>query len=167
MSPRSLVARALSATLLATLLIGGLALAFTLQEFAFDTPAQEQAFRELTGKLRCLVCQNESLAASQSDLAQDLRKEVYAMMRAGKSKDEITGFLVDRYGDFVLYQPPVKPSTYLLWFGPFVLVGVGGLFLLRALRRQGSEPEQTLSPGDQARIEQLLAAAGDRKEPAK
>ena len=163
MSPRRLLAPAL----LAALLTGGGAVAFTLQEFSFDTPAQEQAFRDLTGKLRCLVCQNESLAASQSDLAQDLRKEVYAMMRAGKSQDEITTFLVDRYGDFVLYQPPVKPSTYLLWFGPFALVAIGGFFLLRALRRQGTAPAQTLSADDQARIEQLLAATRDPKEPAK
>ncbi len=163
MSPRSLLAPAL----LAALLAGGSVNAFTLQEFSFDTPAHEQAFRDLTGKLRCLVCQNESLAASQSDLAQDLRREVYAMMRAGKSQDEITRFLVDRYGDFVLYQPPVKPSTYLLWFGPFILIGVGAVFLLRTLRRRGSEPEQTLSPDDQTRIEQILAAAEASKETAK
>ena len=163
MSPRRLLAPAL----LAALLAGGVATAFTLQEFSFDTPAQEQAFRDLTSKLRCLVCQNESLAASQSDLAQDLRKEVYAMMRAGKSQAEITTFLVDRYGDFVLYEPPVKPSTYLLWFGPFALVAISGFVLLRALRRQGTVPAQTLSTADQARIEQLLAATGDPKEPAK
>jgi cytochrome c-type biogenesis protein CcmH len=163
MSPRSLLAPAL----LAALLAGGGANAFTLQEFSFDTPAQEQAFRDLTGKLRCLVCQNESLAASQSDLAQDLRREVYAMMRAGKSQDEITRFLVDRYGDFVLYQPPVKPSTYLLWFGPFILIGVGAVLLLRTLRRRESGPEQTLSPDDQTRIEEILAAAEAPKEATK
>ena len=163
MSPRQLLAPAL----LAALLAGVPAAAFTFQEFPFDTPAQERDFRDLTGKLRCLVCQNESLAASQSDLAQDLRKEVYAMMRAGKSKDEILAFLVARYGDFVLYDPPVKPVTYLLWFGPFVLIGVGGFLLLRALRRQGHAPEPTLSPDEQARIEQLIATAGDPQEPSK
>lgn len=157
-------------TLLGGLLAWGMAPAYTLQEFSFDNPAQESEFRDLTGKLRCLVCQNESLAASQSELAQDLRKEVYAMMREGKTKGEITTFLVDRYGDFVLYEPPVKPSTYLLWFGPFLLVGIGGFLLLRALRRQGSEPEPALSADDQDRIEQLLntqrAAAGGPQEPA-
>ncbi len=163
MSPKRLFA----AALLSALLAGGLASAYTLEEFAFDSPAQEQAFRDLTGKLRCLVCQNESLAASQADLAQDLRKEVYGMMREGKSQDEIITFLVDRYGDFVLYQPQVKPSTYLLWFGPFLLIGVGGWLLLRALRRQGTEPEPPLSADDDARITQLLAAAGDQKDPAK
>jgi len=157
----------LTPALLAALLAGGPAAAFTFQDFPFDTPAQERDFRDLTSKLRCLVCQNESLAASQSDLAQDLRKEVYAMMRAGKSQAEIRDFLVERYGDFVLYDPPVKPATYLLWFGPFVLIGVGGFLLLRALRRQGRAPEQTPSPDEQARIEQLLAAADDRQEPLK
>ena len=163
--------RLLAPVLLSALLAWGLASAYTLQEFSFDNPAQERDFRDLTGKLRCLVCQNESLAASQSDLAQDLRKEVYAMMRAGKTKGEITTFLVDRYGDFVLYEPPVKPSTYLLWFGPFLLVGIGGFLLLRALRRQERAPEPALSADDQARIAQLLnthgAVAGDPKEPAK
>jgi cytochrome c-type biogenesis protein CcmH len=133
--------------------------AFTLERFTFDTPAQEQEFRDLIGKLRCLVCQNESLAASQADLAQDLREEVYGMMRSGKGKDEIVEFLVSRYGDFVLYRPPVKPSTYLLWFGPFLLVGLGGWLLLRALKEQKAEPEQGLNETERARIERLLTTS--------
>lgn len=78
------------------------------------------------------------------------------MMREGKGKDEIVEFLVARYGDFVLYQPPIKPSTYLLWFGPFLLVGVGGFLLLRALQRKKGEPEPDLTGAERARIEQLL-----------
>lgn len=154
------------AVALAGLLAACSAGAYTLEEFSFDNPAQETAFRDLTGKLRCLVCQNESLAASQAELAQDLRKEVYDMMKAGKGQDEIIAFLVDRYGDFVLYQPPVKPSTYLLWFGPFLLIGVGGWLLLRALKAKKGEPEPTLSAADEARIQQLLAA-GEPQDPAK
>ena len=146
----------------AALLAWGCARAFTLEEFQFQSPAQEHEFRELIGKLRCLVCQNESLAASQADLAQDLREEVYHMMQDGKSQDEIIEFLVARYGDFVLYQPPVKPSTYILWFGPFVLIGIGGFFLLRALQRKDREPEADLSPTDRDRIEQLLTQPGTR-----
>jgi cytochrome c-type biogenesis protein CcmH len=167
MSPQRLLAPALLGVLLAWSLVPTWAPAATLQEFTFDTPAQEQAFRELTGKLRCLVCQNESLAASGADVAQDLRRKVYAMMKEGKDQDAIIAFLVERYGDFVLYQPPVKPSTYLLWFGPFVLVGVGGFLLLRSLRRQGTAPEPALSPADQARIANLIAAGDDHKDPAK
>jgi cytochrome c-type biogenesis protein CcmH len=113
------------------------------------------------------VCQNESLAGSQADLAQDLRQEVYDMMKAGKDRDEIVAFLVERYGDFVLYEPPFKPSTYLLWIGPFLLVGLGGFFLLRALRRKETEPEQGLSADQQARIDQLLAPGGDSQNPSK
>jgi cytochrome c-type biogenesis protein CcmH len=146
----------LFAAALVAILAWGSASAYTLEEFQFDTPQQEADFRELIGKLRCLVCQNESLAASQADLAQDLRQEVYDMMHSGKDKDEIIDFLVARYGDFVLYQPPVKPSTYLLWFGPFVLIALGGFLLLRALRHKGAEPEQEVSADDEARIDALL-----------
>lgn len=148
---------ALAGTLLACVLTSTQVPAFTFQDFPFDDPGQERAFRDLTAKLRCLVCQNESLAASQSDLAQDLRKEVYAMMRAGKSEGEITAFLVERYGDFVLYEPPLKPATWFLWFGPLVLVTVGGVLLVRTLRRREREPDQALSADERARLGQLLA----------
>jgi cytochrome c-type biogenesis protein CcmH len=140
------------------LLLGSAAGAFTLEEFHFDSPEQQEQFRELIGKLRCLVCQNESLAASQADLAQDLRNEVYKMMRAGKSQDEILDFLVARYGDFVLYDPPLKPSTYVLWFGPFVLIGIGAVFMVRALLRRKATPDQDLSDEERQRLQDLLAA---------
>ncbi len=107
----------------------------------FDDPAMEARFQKLTRELRCLVCQNQSLADSHADLAQDLRREVYEMMQAGKSDQEIVAFLVNRYGDFVLYRPPVKPATYLLWYGPaaFALAGLAVLVLL--VRRRRSPPE--------------------------
>jgi len=140
------------------LIVGTAANAFTLEEFHFDSPQQQEQFRELIGKLRCLVCQNESLAASQADLAQDLRNEVYKMMRAGKSQDEILDFLVARYGDFVLYDPPLKPSTYVLWFGPFVLIGIGAVFMVRALLRKKATPDQDLSDEERQRLQDLLAA---------
>jgi cytochrome c-type biogenesis protein CcmH len=133
-------------------------------------PELEAKMLSISSELRCLVCQNESLAASQADLAQDLRMEVYGMMREGKGNDEIVEFLVARYGDFVLYEPPIKPSTYLLWFGPFVLIALGGFLLLRALKRKKTEPEQDLNAAERARIDQFLASQGaghsDRKDPA-
>lgn len=132
------------------------ATAFTLEEFQFDTPEQETQFRELIGKLRCLVCQNESLAGSQAELAQDLREEVYGMMRDGQSQDEILVFLTDRYGDFVLYDPPLKPSTYVLWFGPFVLIGLAAFFMLRALARDRAGPADELSESERLRLQHLL-----------
>src|SRR2546422_10623926 len=94
-----------------------------------DDPELDKRLMALSQQLRCLVCQNETLADSQADLAADLRRQIKEQMKAGKSDAEIIAFLTDRYGDFVLYKPPVKPRTYLLWFGPFILLG-GGLFAL-------------------------------------
>ena len=131
--------------------------AFTLEEFTFDSPEQQAGFRELISKLRCLVCQNESLAGSKAELAQDLRNEVYMMMRAGQSQDEILDFLTARYGDFVLYDPPLKPSTYILWFGPFALIGIGAVFMVRALLRKQSAPDAELSDDDRLRLKDMLA----------
>ncbi len=153
----------LTSCLLTGALAFGTAHAYTLEEFTFDDPAKTDEFRELVGTLRCLVCQNESLAASQAGVAQDLRKEIYKMMQEGKSDDDVRDFLVARYGDFVLYEPPIKPSTYILWFGPFLFIGIGGFLLLRALQRKKAEPEQDLSETEQARLQQLLAQQGDPK----
>ena len=131
--------------------------AFTLEEFTFDSPEQQAEFRELISKLRCLVCQNESLAGSKAELAQDLRNEVYRKMRAGQSQEEILDFLIARYGDFVLYDPPLKPSTYILWFGPFVLIGIGAVFMVRALLRKKSAPDAELSDDDRLRLKDMLS----------
>jgi cytochrome c-type biogenesis protein CcmH len=138
--------------------------AFTLEEFAFEDPAQQAEFRGLIDELRCLVCQNESLSASQADLAQDLRREVYEMMRAGKSKAEVVDFLVARYGDFVLYSPPIKPSTYVLWFGPLALGLLGAVVVLRAIRAKAKAPEEDLSEAERARVAELLAQGGEAAE---
>jgi cytochrome c-type biogenesis protein CcmH len=146
------------------LLAGSAASAYTLEEFTFDSPQQQAEFRELIGKLRCLVCQNESLAGSQAELAQDLRKEVYRMMRAGQSQDEVLDFLVARYGDFVLYDPPLKPSTYVLWFGPFLLIGIGAVFMVRALLRKKATPDAGISEDDRRRLQDLLAERSDRTD---
>jgi cytochrome c-type biogenesis protein CcmH len=113
----------------------------------------------LTTELRCLVCQNQSLADSHADLAIDLRNQVRSQMRAGKSDAEIREFMVARYGDFVLYRPPFKSTTALLWAGPFVLLAAGGLalgFYLRRRRQRLTESE--LTPEQRARAEALLRA---------
>src|SRR5512141_2244936 len=93
-------------------------------------------FQHLAKQLRCLVCQNQDLADSDADLAKDLRKQVFDMMRAGKSDDEIKQYLGSRYNDFVLYDPPLKPGTWLLWFLPFALVAVGAVVLARIVRQR-------------------------------
>ena len=150
----------------AVLAFSASASAFTLEEFQFDSPAQEQQFRALIGKLRCLVCQNESLAASQADLAQDLRNEVYRMLRAGQSEAEILDFLVARYGDFVLYDPPLKPSTYVLWFGPFFIIVIAGFFMARSILSRKPQGDEDISDAERKRLEALLQAEADNPRPA-
>lgn len=124
--------------------------------FSFSNPAEERRYKELIAELRCLVCQNQSLADSNADLAQDLREEVYRMMQQGANDEDIISFLVARYGDFVLYRPPVKPTTYLLWFGPALLLLVGVVVMLRFVRRRAAQAPSTLTEEEQSQVTQLL-----------
>ena len=129
-----------------------------------DDPVTEQRLISISEEMRCLVCQNESLAGSRSDLANDLRREIRNLIHEGKSDDQIRSFMVERYGDFVLYRPPVKPVTWLLWIGPFVILGIGIAGLLMYLRRRNSAvPTVTLTDADNQKIDALLNAA-DKKE---
>jgi cytochrome c-type biogenesis protein CcmH len=122
-----------------------------------EDPQIEQRMKNLTQQLRCLVCQNETLADSQAELAEDLRREIRAQMKAGKTDQEILAYLTQRYGDFVLYKPPVKSTTYLLWFGPFVLLILGVLLLYHyLLRRKELIAEKPLTAEEHKRAEQLL-----------
>ena len=142
----------------------GLQASVTLESFTFADAAEEQRFKDLIEEIRCLVCQNQSLIDSDAELAHDLRAEVYGMMQTGKNDSQIIEFLVARYGDFVLYSPPVKPSTWLIWFGPFVLLGIALLILIRSLRRQQHAPEQAITEGDRQRLKQLLSERGTDEE---
>ena len=125
-----------------------------------DDPAVEQRLMKLSKELRCLVCQNETLADSQADLAEDLRREIREQIKAGKTDKEIIEFLTARYGQFILYRPRVTPTTYLLWFGPFVLL-LGGLWVLFTYikQRRDAVPEKPLSTDERRRAEELLASA--------
>jgi cytochrome c-type biogenesis protein CcmH len=129
--------------LLAMLLVAPPALA--IDPLPFKDRAEEVRFQHLAKELRCLVCQNQDLADSEADLAKDLRKQVFDLMREGKSDAEIKQYLVSRYNDFVLYDPPLKPGTWLLWFAPGILVAVGAGVLVNILRRRSrlgsTEPE--------------------------
>ena len=107
---------------------------------AWGDDALDARLKLLETQLRCLVCQNQTLAESNAPLAEDLRREVRELAVAGKSDDAIRTYLVARYGDFVLYKPPVKPETYLLWFGPFMLLVAGILVWLAVLRRRSRMP---------------------------
>ena len=124
-------------------------------------PAIEARMMALASQLRCLVCQNESLAASNADLASDLREEIREMMRQGKTDKQIVAYLVARYGDFVLYKPPLMASTFLLWFGPLLLLLAGGYALVRRIRRRSAAPDPDLSAAERARAAKLLEASGD------
>ena len=106
------------------------------QRFPFSNPEQVEQFRKLTEELRCLVCQNQSLADSDAELANDLRKKVYQLMDEGKTNDEIIEELVSRYGEFVLYRPRLNAQTYLLWFAPIILVLIGIIAIVLMMRRR-------------------------------
>jgi cytochrome c-type biogenesis protein CcmH len=104
------------------------------EPLVFDSPEQEARYKQLTLELRCAVCQNQNLADSDAPLAQDLRQEIFDMMQAGNDNEQIKSFLVDRYGDFVLYRPPMKGNTLALWVLPGVLLGVGAIAVFFTVR---------------------------------
>jgi cytochrome c-type biogenesis protein CcmH len=103
----------------------------------FHDAAEEARFRALTAELRCVMCQNQSLADSDAPIAHDLRAQVLELIRAGRSDDEIKQYLVARYSEFVLYAPPVRPATWLLWFGPLLALAAGGALIAAIVRRRG------------------------------
>jgi cytochrome c-type biogenesis protein CcmH len=124
--------------------------------FRFEDAGSEARFQALTQELRCLVCQNQSLADSHAELAGDLRREVHEMIKAGKEDREIVDFLVRRYGDFVLYRPPLDPRTAALWLGPIGLLVLAGLVGYIAVRRRGKTPPPEVAAEERARILALL-----------
>lgn len=145
------------------ILLVGIALAVAgkdAQPLAAD-PVLEARVMTLAKELRCLVCQNETLADSRADLAMDLRDQIREQMKAGKSDKQIIAFLTERYGKFILYRPPMDPTTYLLWFGPFILL-LGGLLLLFRYVKQRREliVETPLSADERNRAESLLKTSG-------
>jgi len=141
-----------------SLLVAGLMI-FTGQLIAepvgFEDAQQQQRFQSLLEEIRCLVCQNQSLADSNAELARDLRNEVYRMVDQGESDKEIIDFLVARYGDFVLYRPPMKNTTLILWFGPFILLLLALVAIYRFVKSTRVE-EVIVSEAEQQRLSQLL-----------
>lgn len=138
--------------------------AATLEGYTFDEPRRAEEFRSIIEEMRCLVCQNESLAGSNADLAADLRDEIYEMMKQGQGKEEIINFMVARYGDFVLYNPPLKPTTYPIWFGPLIVFIIGGIVLFRILRRKSVSREAELSVEEEQRLNSLLNRPTDQRD---
>jgi len=143
-----------------------LSLPFVTAAQAIDEPELDERVRVLSQQLRCLVCQNETLADSQAMLATDLKRQIREQMKAGKSDKEILAFLTERYGDFVLYRPPVKRTTYLLWFGPFILLAGGFYVLFRYIKsRREQIQDKPLSAEEHRRARELLQT-DSRKEVA-
>ena len=143
----------------------GLVLSFStlaaIDTYQFASPQQEQQYRQLTGQLRCPKCQNTNIAASDSIIAADMRSKVYQLLKEGQSNQPIIDYMVARYGNFVTYQPPVTPSTLILWVGPALFVIIGALVII--LRARGRYSVEQISWHDQQRLAQLLAD-NDRKE---
>ena len=141
------------------LMISGSALA-TIDVLQFKDEAQEQQFRQLTEELRCPKCQNNSIADSNSMIATDLRQKVYELMQEGKSQKEIVDYMVARYGNFILYDPPLMASTLILWLGPLLVIVIGVVTVVVRSRRHApaplQQPEGTLSAEEQARLSALL-----------
>lgn len=155
----------LSAALM--LVLTGVVAAQVFEAREFKDPENAQRYQTLINELRCLVCQNQNLADSNASLAADLRQLTYDMILDGKSDEEIIEFMVERYGDFVLYRPPLKPTTLMLWIGPLLLLVLGIWLLLRQLRRRSASPVENdaLSADERARLERLLRDDEARSDP--
>jgi len=131
-----------------------------IDTYQFKDEAERERFRSLTAELRCPKCQNQNIADSNAPIATDLRREIFRMLEEDKSNAEIVDFLVLRYGDFVLYKPPVDTRTYLLWYGPFALLGLGALGLvvlvLRRRKVENNPAQVALSASENQRLQTLL-----------
>ena len=130
-----------------------------IEVYQFDDPAQERTYKDLVEELRCLVCQNQSIAESNAELAQDMRRKTYELVKSGKTKSEIRAFMAERYGDFMLYSPPLKPMTWLLWFGPALALILGFLVVVRLVKRQRQAAPGAISAEEIERLKALQSEA--------
>ncbi len=131
-----------------------------IDTYQFKDEVERERFRSLTEELRCPKCQNQNIADSNAPIATDLRREIYRMLQEGRSDKEVIDFLVSRYGDFVMYKPPLDSRTWLLWFGPFALLGLGGILLyglvLRRRKVEKTSEQVALSAAERERLDALL-----------
>ncbi len=132
-----------------------------ISAYEFDNTEQESIYNELVDELRCLVCQNQTIADSNAELAQDMKRKTHELVMQGKTKKEISDFMVQRYGNFVQYKPPVDPTTYLLWAGPFIILFIGLFFLIKIIRNRKVEKPAVLSDEDKSRAADLLNTKGE------
>jgi cytochrome c-type biogenesis protein CcmH len=132
-----------------------------IEPMPFADHAQELRFQHLTQQLRCPMCQNETLADSNAPIARDLRNQIFQLMQKGKSDDEIKQYLVDRYSDYVLYDPPLKPGTWLLWFGPLLILCGGAGVVLVAIRKRNSDERTSSLSADSVSADNTPTDNGD------
>jgi cytochrome c-type biogenesis protein CcmH len=160
-----IIKRCITGLLLIALMIGSTtAFAKEAEPMAAD-PELEKVVNEISAELRCLVCQNQTIADSHAELAVDLKNQVREMVRQGKTRDDIVDYMVQRYGDFVRYRPPVKPTTYLLWVGPFLLLAGGLIILVVNLRkRKQLVTEAPLSQEEYQKLESILHSENKTSE---
>lgn len=132
--------------------------ASSIEVYTFENREQEKIYHSLIEDLRCLVCQNQNISESNAELAKDMRRKTYEMVKQNKSETEISEFMVTRYGDFVLYRPPFEPMTWLLWFGPLIIFVFGLVFVVRYMKSQNSSTQAaSLSEEEIERIKNLHA----------
>ncbi len=131
-------------------------MAATVEVLDFDSAAEEQRYTALIDELRCMVCQNQNLADSNAALARDLRERTYKMIRGGNSDQEIVDYMVERYGDFVMYRPPLKSTTYLLWFGPLIFLSLAIVTFFVYARRSRNREVPVLSYAERQKAQQML-----------
>ena len=127
-----------------------------IEVYQFTSPELELRYQSITEELRCLVCQNQNIADSHAELAQDLRRKVYEMLSSGQSNAQIIDYMTERYGDFVLYRPPFNVRTILLWFTPVLALLIGALGFMSILNRRETNADEQLSQKELARIKELL-----------
>lgn len=141
------------------LLLISLPLQAAIESYEFESAQMEADYNILIDELRCLVCQNQNLSGSNADLAKDLRKQTHEMLSEGKTPDQVVQYMVDRYGDFVLYRPRLKTDTLLLWFGPFVLLALVLWLVIRAMRKK-----QNLVPPNADALQRAQQLLSDNQE---
>ncbi|WP_269844786.1 cytochrome c-type biogenesis protein [Methyloprofundus sedimenti] len=151
------------------ILLSSFMLSAAIDVYQFDDPEKEKRFQHLTFELRCPKCQNQNIADSNAEISQDLRTKIFQMLNAGKSDDEIVDYMVERYGDFVLYEPRVKPQTYLLWFGPGLFLLLGLLVVVLIIRsrnkayKEANDHAPSLSNSEAKTLDALLKTKQGKK----
>jgi len=135
-----------------------------VEVLSFDTPEHEERYNKLIAELRCLVCQNQNLADSNAELAVDLRRKTYELVSKDKSEKEIATYMVDRYGEFVLYRPPLNSNTLLLWTGPFIILLIGVGLLIRTIRRRRAEQGINVDDASLKAAASLLDSESDKRD---